>query len=64
MKAIKYVLIVVLTFVVIVISYYTIDRYLINDNAKGINPKDILNSCLFLVLPITIALFVLKRIKK
>lgn len=64
MKVIKYVLIVVLIFVIITISYYTIDRYLINDGVKGISPKDILNSCLFLILPMSIGLFIIKKLEK
>ncbi len=64
MKAIKYFLIAVLVFVIVVTAYYTVDRYLINDGEKGINPMDILNIVLFLILPISLALFMIERIDK
>ncbi|MCK7590802.1 hypothetical protein M0G43_09475 [Subsaxibacter sp. CAU 1640] len=64
MKTFKYVLIAVLIFVVTVTGYYTIKRYIINDGLKGISPDNILNICLFLILPIIIGLFIIKRLEK
>lgn len=64
MKTLKYLLIFVLVFIIVVTTYYAIDRYLINDNQKGISPEDILNICLFLILPISVGLFIIKRFEK
>lgn len=63
MKAIKFFLKSVLFFVVVVTGYYTIVRYFINDNQKGINPNDLVNICLFLIIPISMILFVIKKKK-
>jgi|GEM_PF-2780805 len=64
MKTFKYVLIAVLIFVVIVTGYYTFKRYIINDGLKGVSPDNILNIFLFLILPIIIGLFIIKRLEK
>ncbi|HLT32754.1 MAG TPA: hypothetical protein VKZ98_03105 [Aquaticitalea sp.] len=63
MKSIRKILIIVLAFVVVVTAYYSIERYFINDNLKGINPNHILSICLFLILPISLSLFIIKKKK-
>jgi len=64
MKAIRIVLIIVLVFVVVVTGYYAVRRYVINDNLKGISPNDLINIGIFLIIPICIGLFMIKRFGK
>lgn len=64
MKTVKYVLSFVLVFVIVTTGYFVVDRYLINEGVKGINPKDILNILLFLVVPIGLILFLIKKSEK
>ena len=64
MKTFKNVLIIVLIFVVLVTSYYTVERYLINDNLKGISPDNIWQICVFLILPISLGIYFINRSHK
>ena len=64
MKTIRIVFIVVLIFVVVVTGYYAFRRYIINDNLKGISPTDLVNIGMFLILPLTVGIFLTKRLGK
>ena len=68
MKTFRFILIVILSIIILLTTYFIFDRYVFNPNMKGISPIDIKNILTYLISPLTILIliiwFIEKKIKK
>lgn len=64
MKVYRKIMIVLLAFVVLVTAYYSIVRFIVNNNERGINPWHILYIGIFLVLPLSLGIYLTRHAAK
>ena len=68
LKIFRIILIVILSIIIFLTTYFIIDRYVFNPNMKGISPVDIKDVLKILILPLTLMIIGTKlienRIKK
>jgi len=64
MKTFRFILIVILSIIVLLTTYFIIDRYVFNPNMKGISPVDIKHILTYLISPIIISILIIWLIEK
>ena len=64
MKTFRIILIVILSIIILLTIYFTIDRYVFNPNIKGISPVDIKNILTYLISPLIISILIIWFIEK
>ncbi len=64
MKTFRFILIVILSIIILLTTYFIIDRYVFNPNMKGISPVDIKNILTYLILPLIISILIIWFIEK
>ncbi len=64
MKTLRFILIVILSIIILLTTYFIIDRYVFNPNMKGISPVDIKNILTYLILPLIISISIIWFIEK
>jgi len=64
MKTFRFILIVILSIIVLLTTYFIIDRYVFNPNMKGISLVDIKHILTYLISPIIISILIIWLIEK
>ena len=64
MKTFRLILIVILSIIILLTTYFIVDRYLFNPNMKGISPVDIKNILTYLIFPLIILILIIWFIEK
>lgn len=62
-KVLRIVLVLILSFVVIVTSFFIADSYIYHPHVKGISPVDIKHILVYLVVPLTVLIIVIRSIE-
>jgi hypothetical protein len=63
LKIFRIILIVILSIIIFLTTYFIIDRYVFNPNMKGISPVDIKDVLKILILPLTLMIIGTKLIE-
>ena len=64
MKIFRFILIIILSIIILLTTYFIIDRYVFNTNTKGISPVDIKNILTYLISPLIISILIIWFIEK
>ncbi len=64
MKTFRFILIVILSIIILLTTYFIIDRYVFNPNMKGISPVDIKNILAYLIFPLIISILIIWFIER
>jgi len=64
MKIFRNILIIILSIIILLTTYFIIDRYIFNPKTKGISPVDIKNILTYLISPLIISILIIWLIEK
>jgi len=64
MKTFRFILTVILSIIILLTTYFIIDRYVFNPNTKGISPVDIKNILSYLIFPLIVSILIIWLIEK